>query len=1453
MKTVEEIRALVGPPPAATVPVVLLPVQVQTRFVTRAGATELLVRVYPDEVHVDSHQEELTATEALWGRRYWELIWPIPNDAGGQQRAWDALAERFGVRRAAWVARRMTPTNLGARPRAAPAFPDPRPARDDTVLAPVLARALPDRWVVVGYRAGERVLLEAGARIPDELPVGLSSDGDEGMRWMVEFEAAETVGMGIRIALAGAAATLGFDVLLVFGLKGGLAPDAGAVQLETLLDGHHYTRGMAFVPPGTPTNNTAEAPAGFTRADSGPGLGFGVEVRPPRLGSASDGAIAARLLGIRRELFAAVDGAAATEDLHARHMQTALWPATGGYYLEQMLEEGGLTQQARDDARRFFIESVRQQGPLPTLRIGRQPYGLLPAIALDRLTEPSRLVQALRVLRAAFREALPRAPRLRPGRQDDERLVEILRMQPVSVGHRARLAFDAQFFAPGDLVPGGMHPDLAPHEFQLRQRLAQLSDMGEVGPGRLAGVLPAVNSRLLGAALVQARSEPAGAPLEPNYVRSLRTATFDEVRAARSSDALLFRLLRHSVLLAEAGVGYRILVRRGRLPDVPYREPVLVDITGPVQATPTLTLPRALDLDPALRAQIHTLNSAQEPEAAVLEQLRESLEHLEGVPAEVLERHLAGCLDLFSHRLDAWITALATRRLIDLRRRRARGLLLGGFGWLERVEPEPRTAVTSPPPGVQERPLFAAREGGGCIHAPSMSHASAAAVLRSGYLADTGEDGARPFAIDLRSRRVRDAQWLLDGVRQGQKLGELLGHRFERRLHERTLDAFLPGVRRVSLLAGAYEANGRVRAAQRLQPGPLREARLRAALRALRSALAALRERYGWPQAAGLAEMERLAEGHVTDGLELVERFRAQTLPFARIAPSLATSVPSGPRRELERELAGLDDTVDALADALTAEGVFQLVRGNPARAAATVDAIADGEIQPPELEIVETPRTGTQLTHRVAVLLSGPRAVTPAGPRQARRAAEPALDEWLAQMLGDMRNVRFGAEFHDGEGRVVLTRLDQRLSVLPCSHVDAVYLGDDFLALLEYQLLRTAPATVPAGARVRLLGDRTPSLSRAHLSLDEFLELVRAFREAVLAARGVDARDLSPAAGEEPSAVDVTDMKARADAAARALRQATDAITAAVAPAQLRDRLVDLAFLGVPGAVPVDARGTDELTSERLAAQARAASVQAGRRIERLAELEAGFDRSTADDDERLAHDQERLRLAFGPSFRALPSVRPPNAADLAAALRRSTDVQGGDPLQALSWILGVGRVRPGVSRLVTALTYASAIARTAALELRVAQLPSVAGERWVALPDPPGGAFPVGKLSLVAHLPRAFKPDLPLAGLIIDDWVEVVPSAEVTTGVAFHCESPGARPPQAVLLAVPPPASEQWDVETLEATVLETLDLARLRALDPLALGTDPLLQRALPAMYVSMNVAGDTVSTDFLAAAG
>ena len=71
-----------------------------------------------------------------------------------------------------------------------------------------------------------------------------------------------------------------------------------------------------------------------------------------------------------------------------------------------------------------------------------------------------------------------------------------------------------------------------------------------------------------------------------------------------------------------------------------------------------------------------------------------------------------------------------------------------------------------------------------------------------------------------------------------------------------------------------------------------------------------------------------------------------------------------------------------------------------------------------------------------------------------------------------------------------------------------------------------------------------------------------------------------------------------------------------------------------------------------------------------------------------------------------------------------------------------------------------------------------------------------------------------------MVDEWTEVIPDRTQLTGVSFHVDQPAARAPQAILLAVAPNEAHVWSLATLEATVLETLDLARLRLVDAEAL---------------------------------
>ena len=145
----------------------------------------------------------------------------------------------------------------------------------------------------------------------------------------------------------------------------------------------------------------------------------------------------------------------------------------------------------------------------------------------------------------------------------------------------------------------------------------------------------------------------------------------------------------------------------------------------------------------------------------------------------MLEREFFGVLDVCNHRVDAWFTALATKRLESLRATRPQGVVIGGWGCLQDVR---RTDANDP------------RRQAEYIHTPSLDQAAAAAVMRSAALRATNAN-SQHADIDLSSRRVRLARWILEGVRNGRSLGELLGVRFERAVKGTPAEAHLAALR----------------------------------------------------------------------------------------------------------------------------------------------------------------------------------------------------------------------------------------------------------------------------------------------------------------------------------------------------------------------------------------------------------------------------------------------------------------------------------------------------------------------------------------------------------------------------------------------------------------------------------------------------------------------------------
>ena len=76
-------------------------------------------------------------------------------------------------------------------------------------------------------------------------------------------------------------------------------------------------------------------------------------------------------------------------------------------------------------------------------------------------------------------------------------------------------------------------------------------------------------------------------------------------------------------------------------------------------------------------------------------------------------------------------------------------------------------------------------------------------------------------------------------------------------------------------------------------------------------------------------------------------------------------------RAEAFAQKHGVPNAYDSVGDLLTAESVYQVLKGSPAGAAATLDTLAKGR-RAPEPEIASIPRGGTVLHQRIAIVFDG-------------------------------------------------------------------------------------------------------------------------------------------------------------------------------------------------------------------------------------------------------------------------------------------------------------------------------------------------------------------------------------------------------------------------------------------------------------------------------------------------
>ena len=1476
---------------------------------------------------------------------------------------------------------------------------------------------------------------------PDDAihPVGADLLVPDQLSWLVDFDAAVAAGLGIAVDISAADAQLGFDRLLVLGVSLAADAPAAATTLGELLTHHHIGRaGLSLIPQGTPAHNVTGATTGYTRLDDA-AQSFADRQATPLFtvttdpDQAADGQWLATALGIDPSVLQPVHAAGGLDQARARAMQRALWPATLGYLLDKLLAPT-FDDQTVAELRAYFSSYVRGRGALPAIRIGGQAYGVLPTTAFSRIGwlgqsregtgQPflAGLLRVLRLVQADWAGLAQGVSRVGSGGDAHQILLDILGLHPDSAEYYWRYSQGlTELYNVVNLWGLGPQFWTALVELGLQASgTALLSRLGDPNPDPdLLQHAFFTESGLIGTIVDDRPASETDAVRfytddHRNYLQWLAdtaATSLDDVVAERgfsgdvSPQALLYLYIRHAILLGYYDTSYNLHRSAGFLtaeqlaamkPEAPF---IHVDATATVSESRYAALykteARITSSPTELVADYITSNLAVQSEAAGLADQIAALRQLAGVPTAELERLFAEHVDAATYRLDAWLLGLPALQLDRMRagggqpgeqgngKDAGTGCYLGAYAWLEDLRPAGAALTPAEPPAdvaadfAGDAPLLADPANGGYIHAPSLPHARSAAVLRSGYLANASSANPDTLAVNLSSDRVRLALETLEGMRNGQSIGALLGYRFERGLHD------------------SYDL-----------------AEVDKFIFPLRKAFPLVADSIAGTQTPPDVPIEAIEASNVLDGRKLIARIESagvSTYPFGLTDLPAAT----GPEAAaINAQVQAVLDVNDAIADVALAEGVHQAVQGNFDRVAATLDAYGVGSF-PPDPEVVQTPAPGIGLTHRVAVHLQpGLTAPATASPRSV---AEPALDSWLAGVLPDPAKVGATVTWTDPLDGVTARSAPVTLADLDLGPLDVVELvrPDDVQAMtgLDDRILRhvltavhprpdaelqiqyrQAPAggysVFEAGALVRAVralltagrplratdlalsaaarpdqnaaqfADRTridrpkasldtlgtdlgnfltplqgqladPVANRGALiagtdaALDAAVELLQraallgvaqagwgfcydwrqqAMRDLYAVVRAFVARCDSRLAAFDAAITDYDALPAGTPDGARfqALQAAEAQVVAHLdplpaTPADMRavlpakrgllqaKRTAAAAVLGTDhptfGAaltaagtlLPVDdvdpqpfdftAFGDRAVTIcadiaravTAVAAAATATAATVGSQLTAYAAATTDADRITA-----LTAAAQAL---FGPASLFLPEfVLPADqvpawtdavAAGAGGALTQYLTTTAGISDPVPEWATGAARVRPALHAWESAGLLAPAFGR-AEPALTPAQLPYTAGDPWLAMQFPASFAISSDRLLYTACYAQAFDATAHQCGLLLDEWTEVIPAATKDTGLTFQFSRPDNEPPQAILVVTPATGDGVWHWDDLVAAVTETLDLAKLRAVEPA--DTDPTpYARLLPATVMAVTVHGISITTALAAANG
>lgn len=748
----------------------------------------------------------------------------------------------------------------------------------------------------------------------------------------------------------------------------------------------------------------------------------------------------------------------------------------------------------------------------------------------------------------------------------------------------------------------------------------------------------------------------------------------------------------------------------------------------------------------------------------------------------------------------------------------------------------------------------------GFIHAPTTSQAITAAVLKGGYDAHRKSGSAREtLAINLTSKRVRTAFYYLQGMRNGQEIAQLLGYQFERALHdttENTLNHLLLEFR---------------------NEFPFRSDVIH-------------------PVDGDNKDAESY---HVVDGSSLLKAFQEKGIDAVKIQSVFdkAGTVSSQDKADIKRILKELDEAMDSVNDLMIAESVFQVVVGSPEASSAALKVMSEsGEInQMPE--VVKIPRTGLTVNHRVGIqipIVTSSVAWTSNKPT-ARSKISRNINAWLKKQLPKPKDICVRVKVFEERvvnGNKVKTEKkpirEVSMGDIGLEPIDFVqFLANEdqnpqngyIPSLIKHYLYKT-DNSINQTDEIKILFEDGSFRSSTKICLFEIMPLVRSLYAILSSSRSAHPNDLMEQSKANSDEVSIGSFNnthlinclndlvtgTGPDSLNRIKENVENALqnlTPIVSDDQLITKadfetylslcnaLLESTLYNIPAATPNMDAGFNLTSRAQMVNQAEHVKKLLDKfKMYAIEKLQLISDNALSGEEEYEALKQIIEQL-FGRACFVYPEFRIENHAEIDNARNNPELLDNTDKFAIEDWLLGASVVRPRLKNYQV-LKYLREVFNTEdqKKDLELTQLPFIPGanNRWLGLTILDKESIPLDPISLAFEYPDDYNSNAKQMALIIDEWTETVPDETIDTGVALHYNRPNNEASQNLLLVVPPSDQEKkWKWEDLVDAVDETLTLAKIRAVEPKHLRSNPLLFRLLPATVAAVNSENNTPSLD------